>query len=205
MPLLNATERVNATARTYDGALRAIAPFDGIAPLFLRLILAPVMMQAGWNKLVGFEGTVQWFGNSLGMPLPELMAVLAMSAELGGGFLLLIGLGTRIVAIPLMVTMLVAAFAVHWDNGWLVLSDSSSWLANDRVMEAAERKAAAIAILREHGDYRWLTGRGSITILNNGIEFAAMYFVMLLSLLFTGGGRFTSVDDAVARWWAGRR
>ena len=101
--------------------------------------------------------------------------------------------------------MLVAAFAVHWDNGWLVLSDSSSWLANDRVMEAAERKAQAIAILREHGDYRWLTGRGSITILNNGIEFAAMYFVMLLSLTFTGGGRFTSVDDVIARWRAGRR
>lgn len=199
MSLLNATERI------YDGALRAIMPFDGIAPLLLRLILAPVMMQAGWNKLVGFEGTVQWFGNSLGMPLPELMAALAMSAELGGGFLLLIGLGTRIVAIPLMVTMLVAALAVHWVNGWLVLSDSSSWLANDRVMEAAERKAAAIAILREHGDYRWLTGRGSITILNNGIEFAAMYFVMLSSLLFTGGGRFTSVDDAIRRWRTARR
>ena len=195
---------LNTTARTYDGALRMTAPLDGIAPLLLRLILAPVMMQAGWNKLVGFEGTVYWFGNSLGMPFPELMAALAMSAELGGGVLLLIGLGTRIVAIPLMVTMLVAALAVHWDNGWLVLSDSSSWLANDRVMEAAERKAAAIAILREHGDYRWLTGRGSITILNNGIEFAAMYFVMLLSLFFTGGGRFTSVDDVIARWWAGR-
>ncbi|MCY4011680.1 MAG: DoxX family protein [Gammaproteobacteria bacterium] len=191
---------LNTTERTYDGVLRAIRPLDGIAPLLLRLILAPVMMQAGWNKLVGFEGTVQWFGNGLGMPLPELMAALAMSAELGGGFLLLIGLGTRIVAIPLMVTMLVAALAVHWENGWLVLSDSSSWLANDRVMEAAERKAAAIAILREHGDYRWLTGRGSITILNNGIEFAAMYFVMLLSLLFTGGGRYTSVDDTIRRW-----
>ena len=196
---------LDTTARTYDGALRAIAPLDGIAPLLLRLILAPVMMQAGWNKLVGFEGTVQWFGNGLGMPFPELMAALAMSAELGGGFLLLIGLGTRIVAIPLMVTMLVAALAVHWDNGWLVLSDSSSWLANDRVMEAAERKSAAIAILREHGDYRWLTGRGSITILNNGIEFAAMYFVMLLSLLFTGGGRYTSVDDTIRRWRSTRR
>ena len=129
----------NTAAGAYDGALRSIAPLDGIAPLLLRLIHAPVMMQAGWNKLVGFEGTVYWFGNSLGMPFPELMAALAMSAELGGGALLLIGLGTRIVAIPLMVTMLVAALAVHWDNGWLVLSDSSSWLANDRVMEAQGR------------------------------------------------------------------
>lgn len=194
-----------AGARTYDSALAAIRNLDGIPPLLLRLILAPVMMQAGWNKLVGFEGTVRWFGDSLGMPFPELMATLAMSAELGGGALLLIGFGTRIVAVPLMVTMLVAAFAVHWENGWLVLSDASSWLANERVLEAAERKAAAIAILREHGDYRWLTGRGSVTILNNGIEFAAMYFVMLLSLLFTGGGRFTSVDHSIRQWLEQRR
>ena len=193
-----------ATARTYDGTLGAIKPFDGIPPLLLRLILAPVMVQAGWNKLVGFDGTVSWFGDSLGLPFPELFAALAIGAELFGGALLLIGLGTRLVAIPLMVTMLVAAFAVHWENGWLALSDASSWLANDRVMEAAERKARAIAILREHGKYAWLTGRGSITILNNGIEFAAMYFVMLLSLFFTGGGRFTSVDDALRRWFADR-
>ena len=186
--------------RMYDGALGIIAPFDGVPPLLLRLILAPVMMQAGWTKLVGFEGTVYWFGESLGMPFPELMAALAMSAELVGGALLLIGLGTRIVAVPLMVTMLVAALAVHWENGWLVLSDASSWLANERVLAAAEHKAEAIAILREHGDYRRLTEHGRITILNNGIEFAAMYFVMLLSLLFTGGGRFTSVDDLIARW-----
>ena len=88
---------------------------------------------------------------------------------------------------------------VHWENGWLVLSDSSSWLANDRIMEAVPRKAEIISILREHGDYRWLTARGSVTILNNGIEFAAIYFVMLLSLFFTGGGRFTSVDYWLAR------
>lgn len=185
--------------QAYDGALRALQPFDGVAPLLLRLILAPVMMQAGWNKLVGFEGTVRWFGDSLGLPFPELMAALAMSAELFGGALLLVGLGTRLVVIPLMVTMLVAALTVHWENGWLALSDASSWLANDRVLEAAERKAKAIAILREHGDYGYLTARGSVTILNNGIEFAAMYFVMLLSLLFTGGGRFTSIDDALRR------
>ena len=32
------------------------------------------------------------------------------------------------------------------------------------------------------------------TILNNGIEFSAIYFAMLLSLFFMGGGRFVSID-----------
>ena len=55
--------------------------------------------------------------------------------------MLILGLAIRFIMLPLMVVMLVAAFLVHWDNGWLVLSDASSWLANDRVMEAAEKKA----------------------------------------------------------------
>lgn len=183
----------------YQRTLKIAEPLDGIAPLLLRLILAPVMIQAGWTKLAGFDSTVRWFEGSLGLPLPELMVALVIGAEFFGGILLLVGLATRLVAIPLMVTMLVAAFSVHWENGWLAISDASSWLANDRVMEAAERKSEIRAILREHGDYRWLTGRGSVTILNNGIEFAAMYFVMLLSLFFTGGGRFTSLDHWLAR------
>jgi uncharacterized membrane protein YphA (DoxX/SURF4 family) len=66
-------------------------------------------------------------------------------------------------------------------------------------MEACERREMAISILREHGNYGWLTGRGSITILNNGIEFAVTYLVMLVSLVFTGGGRWTSLDHFIGR------
>ncbi|UTW44182.1 DoxX family protein [bacterium SCSIO 12696] len=188
---------MNKLFSLHNGFMNGASKVDFLAPLLFRVYLAPVMIQAGWNKLDGWQGTVSWFGNAdwgLGLPMPELMAALAIGAELIGGIMLLIGLATRVVAIPLMVTMLVAIFAVHWENGWLAVSDSSSWLANDRVMEAAERKDAIKSILRQHGNYSWLTGRGSVTILNNGIEFAATYFIMLLSLMFTGGGRYASAD-----------
>ena len=178
---------------------------DGLAPLALRLYLAPIMLQSGWNKYIGFDGVTSWFEHTLNLPFPALMASLAVGAELLGGLLLIIGLGVRLVSIPLMVVMLVAAFLVHWDNGWLALSDASSWLANDRVLEAADKKAKAISILKEHGNYRWLTSSGPITILNNGIEFAITYFVMLLSLLFTGGGRYTSIDHWLKQRIAGDR
>ncbi len=188
----------------YDRFTSSLAPFDGIAPLLLRLYLAPIMIQAGATKFANFESTAQWLGNpdwGLGLPFPYLMTALAAGTEFFGGIALAVGLATRLVAIPLAITMLVAAFSVHWDNGWLAISDSSSWLANERVMEAEPRKAEAIELLKQHGDYRWLTERGSITILNNGIEFAATYFIMLLSLLFTGGGRYVSVDYWIGRWF----
>jgi uncharacterized membrane protein YphA (DoxX/SURF4 family) len=192
-----------APVSLYRRTVDALARVDGIGPLLLRLYLAPVMIQAGWTKFSAFEDTAAWFGNpdwGLGLPLPEVMVFLAASAELVGGLFLVIGLATRIVVIPLIFTMLVAIFAVHWDNGWLAIADCSSWLANDRVMEACERKDMAVSILREHGNYGWLTGRGSITILNNGIEFGVTYLVMLVSLLFTGGGRWTSADHFIDRF-----
>lgn len=179
----------------YNKGVRLLEPASGIAPLALRLFLAPVLIQAGWTKYVGFAGTVRFFDN-IGIPFPELMVGLTIAAELIGGIFILVGLLTRLTAIPLMVTMLVAAFAVHWDNGWLTLSDGSSWLANDRVMAAQEYKSAVRELARENGVYRGQYG--SITILNNGIQFAITYFVMLLSLFFTGGGRYTSID-----YWIG--
>jgi putative oxidoreductase len=175
---------------------------SGLAPLLLRLYLAPVLLQAGWNKYRHFDNTVAWFGNAdwgLGLPAPALLAVLAIAAETLCALFLLLGLFTRLVSIPLLVTMLVAIFAVHWPNGWLTIADSSSWLANERVVNSAEQLSAAKSLLQQHGNYDWLTSNGSLVILNNGIEFAATYFVILLSLFFSGGGRYTSVDHYLSR------
>jgi putative oxidoreductase len=179
---------------------------SGIAPLLLRLYLVPVFLQAGWNKYRHFDDTVAWFGNAdwgLGLPLPALMAALAIVSEIGGAMLLALGLFTRLISLPLMATMLVAIFAVHWPNGWLAIADSSSWLANERVMQSAEQLNAAKTLLQTHGDYDWLTQHGNFVILNNGIEFAATYFIMLLSLFFTGGGRFTSLDHYLCQRHSG--
>lgn len=193
---------VETALHLHRHVVAALRPVDGVAPLLLRLLLAPVMIQAGWTKIVGFEDTVAWFGNpdwGLGLPVPTLMAALAAGTEFIGGIALVVGFATRYVALPLAFTMLVAMFGVHWENGWLAISDASSWLANERVLEAAERKAQAVAILKAHGNYDWLTARGSIAILNNGIEFAATDFVMRVALVFTGGGRYTSLDHYIRR------
>ena len=71
---------------------------------------------------------------------------------------------------------------------------------NDLITEAALRKEHAASILKKHGNYAWLTEAGSFTVLKNGIEFAATYFIMLLVLMFQGAGRYVSLD-----YWVGRR
>jgi len=193
---------ISSLAAHWRNLFHRISFAEGIAPLLMRLYLAPVMMQAGWTKFQSFDSTVAWFGNAewgLGLPFPELMVVLAAGTELVGGALLIPGIAVRLVAVPLMVTMIIAAVTVHWENGWLAIADASSWLANERVLESAERLQRVREILQEHGHYEWLTGRGSVVVLNNGIEFAATYFIMLLSLFFTGAGRGTSVDSLIAK------
>lgn len=190
-------------ATFYQRTLTSISKVDGLAPLFLRLYLGPIFIYAGWKKATGIENTIAWFGNpdwGLGMPFPEVMAWLATMTELGGGIALLLGVGVRLFALPLMITMLVAALSAHWSNGWQAVADPGWLLANERVHEAAERLAVAKDILREHGDYAWLTEHGNFVVLNNGIEFSITYFVMCLALLFTGGGRFVSVDYLLARY-----
>ena len=186
----------------YKKCLGWIGCIDGLAPLALRIYLAPVLLQAGYNKFSHFSDTVAWFGNpdwGLGLPFPALMAGLAVATELVGSALLLIGLATRLVAIPLMVTMLVAAFTVHWENGWLAIADPSSWLANEQVIASADKLDRAKDILQEYGNYDWLTSSGNFVVLNNGIEFAITYFIMLFAVLVMGGGRYFSLDYYIAK------
>ncbi|VAW75908.1 FIG01057559: hypothetical protein, partial [hydrothermal vent metagenome] len=66
--------------------------------------------------------------------------------------------------------------------------------ATERTVGAVERLSRGKEILEQNGNYEWLTENGSFVILNNGIEFAATYFIMLLVLFFVGGGRFFSMD-----------
>jgi uncharacterized membrane protein YphA (DoxX/SURF4 family) len=165
-------------------------------------------MQAGWNKFQHFEDTISWFGNSdwgLGLPFPEILAFFATSIELIGGGLLLIGLFTRIVALPMAITMFVAAITVHLENGWLAIADPSSWLADgtlyydEKVMASIDKKEEIQALIENSQYSDWLTSSGNVVILNNGIEFAATYFIMCLILLVFGAGRFVSADFFIAK------
>jgi uncharacterized membrane protein YphA (DoxX/SURF4 family) len=95
--------------------------------------------------------------------------------------------------------MVVAALTVHLENGWLAIATGEGIFATERTVGAIERLDRAKSILKEYGNYEWLTEKGSIVVLNNGIEFAATYFIMLLALFFTGAGNYLSLDYWIAK------
>jgi putative oxidoreductase len=197
--------------------LDSIKAVDFLAPLAFRLYLAPIFIAVGLHKAHNFEDIVNWFQYSLELPAPELMAFLATAAEIGGGFALLFGVAVRWATIPLMTTMIVAATTAHWHNGWFAIAPSNPDTSIAAVLapvgfpgaqeslenseEVGRRLSRAKDILRENGNYEWLTETGPYVVLNNGIEFSITYFIMLLSLFFSGAGRFVSIDYWLLRYF----
>lgn len=84
--------------------------------LILRLLAGGMMLTHGIPKigrLIG-EGPVK-FADPFGLG-PEISLMMAIFAEVVCAILIIIGLKTRLATIPLMITMLVAAFYAHWDD-----------------------------------------------------------------------------------------
>ena len=134
------------------------------------------------------NSTIAWFGNTdwvLWIPFPAFNAYILAAIEIVGVVFLTIGLGTRLISIPLIFTMLVAMFTVHIDNGWLAIASS------ELIPVAAEKLNFAKNILKENGNYSWLTANGSFVILHNGVEFVLTYMAMLLALVANGPGRLS--------------
>jgi uncharacterized membrane protein YphA (DoxX/SURF4 family) len=173
---------------------------DFLPPLLIRLYLVPVLWMAAVNKFSHFQASADWFGGSLGLPAPYLMVFLAAATELFGAIFLAVGFAVRWISLPLLATMAVAAVTVHWNYGWLAIASATGPFATERTRAAVERLAQAKDILARSGNYESLTEYGNFVVLNNGIEFAATYFILLLVLLMTGGGRYVSVD-----YWLSRR
>ena len=122
---------------------------NDIGLLILRVGIGAFMLAAhGWGKLANFGELAGTFPDPIGLG-STISLLLAIFAEVLCALLIIIGLGTRFAAVPLLITMLVAAFVVHADDPW---------------------------------------GKK---------EFALLYAIPFLTLIFSGGGRFAL--DAVIR------
>ena len=99
-----------------------ISSEKGITSVPLRVGAGVIFMAHGAQKLFGWfsgyglEGTGGWM-ESIGLAPGYLMALMAGGAEFFGGLFLVFGLLVRPSAVVLALTMLVAIFAVHFENG----------------------------------------------------------------------------------------
>jgi len=101
----------------YQQMIEKLNALVDVPLLLFRLVLAYGFYGPAMMKLGNISGIADWF-EGMGMPFPTLNAYLATYTEVAGFVLLFLGLGTRIIAVPLMIVMLVAIQSVHWANGF---------------------------------------------------------------------------------------
>jgi putative oxidoreductase len=116
-----------STARSEPRAI-AISTTD-VALLVLRLGLGVIFFAHGAQKVLGMfggpglEGTVGFMGK---IGIPAALAYVAAFTEFLGGIALIFGVLSRVAALGLFITMLVAMFKVHLANGFFLSPDGKS-------------------------------------------------------------------------------
>jgi putative oxidoreductase len=107
---------VKTTVRKwYEAEIRCVTYAQPVLLFLLRLYFGYGFFKAGLGKLQNIDTTAEYFAG-LGIPHPTLNACMAGATECFGGLLLLLGLASRVVTIPLIFTMLIAYSTQHIDE-----------------------------------------------------------------------------------------
>lgn len=113
----------------YDVLKANLRRIEWAAPLLARFTVGVVFVESGWGKLHHLDKVIGFF-QSLGIPAAEYQAPFVAGVELVAGALILIGLATRLAAIPLIGTMIVAIITAKKDDisGWTDIFGFSEFL-----------------------------------------------------------------------------
>lgn len=88
------------------------ASFHKFGPLVGRILLAALFILAGITKITGFAATAALMA-SKGLPLVQVLLVLTILVELGGGLMLLFGWHARSAATVLFLFMIPVTLVFH--------------------------------------------------------------------------------------------
>ncbi len=100
---------------------------ERFAPLLGRILIAALFVPAGIHKITGFAGTSAYMA-SKGLPLPDLLLVLTIIIELGGGLMILLGWRAREAALIIAVFLIPVTVIFH-----------GFWGVEDAAAQAKER------------------------------------------------------------------
>lgn len=101
--------------------------------LLIRLFWGWQFFLTGTGKLLDLSKPTQYFA-SLGIPFPHAQAILAAGTECLGGLLLLAGLATRLISIPLLILLTVAYCTADLDRVRAIFSDPDKFVTADEFL-----------------------------------------------------------------------
>jgi putative oxidoreductase len=98
-----------------ESGLDLLRRCEWLGPLLMRLCFGYFWLETGWAKLQNIDGFTARFAE-WGIPWPALSATVSAATELGGGGLIMLGLLTRLMALPMLFNMVVAIVLVVGKN-----------------------------------------------------------------------------------------
>ncbi len=116
--------------KLYDSLADILSKGQDWFLLVIRLYWGWQFFQTGKGKLGNIAQVTEFF-QSLNIPQPALNAYLAGITECLGGLFLLLGLGVRLVNIPLIFTMVVAYLTAHRDSLQTLFSNPDGFFQQD--------------------------------------------------------------------------
>jgi putative oxidoreductase len=119
---------VTSLGRAYETFAAAANYLQAPLLLAIRVFFFWQLFLAGKGKLLNIDKTAEFFG-SLNLPMPVVSAYLAGATECLGGLLLVVGLASRLVAIPVAFTMIVAYMTADYEALTSILNDPDKFVA----------------------------------------------------------------------------
>jgi putative oxidoreductase len=118
---------ISLVRRGYGLLIRAASLLQSPLLLALRLYWGWQFFETGKGKLMNHEKVTEFFV-SLHIPFPSFNVYLAGSTECFGGLLLLVGLGSRLVSLPLIFTLMVAYATAEIDTVKNIFADPDKFV-----------------------------------------------------------------------------
>jgi putative oxidoreductase len=114
--------------KNYNRLIQASSSLQSLFLLAVRLYWGWQFMQTGWGKLTNIGKVIHFF-TELGIPAPALNAYFVSGLEFGGGVLLVLGLGSRLIALPLVIDMMVAYILADREALFSIISNPDKFTA----------------------------------------------------------------------------
>lgn len=119
---------MQAITKAYLLLVRVAGSLQSPFLLIVRVYWGWQFAQTGWGKLQDINKVIHFF-NNLGIPAPDFNARFISGLEYFGGILLILGLASRLIALPLVIDMIVAFIVADRDALMQVISDPDKFYA----------------------------------------------------------------------------